>query len=51
VSTPLSQEEIRSFGFMIVQEGKEASAGHGTTKEGAAVCEFGARCAAQAFTD
>jgi S-disulfanyl-L-cysteine oxidoreductase SoxD len=43
VGTPLSQEEIRSFDFMIGPEGKELPAGRGTAKEGAAV--FAQRCA------
>jgi hypothetical protein len=42
VGTPLSQEEIRSFDFMIGPEGKELPAGHGTAKEGALV--FAKRC-------
>jgi len=42
VGTPLSQEEIRSFDFMIGPEGKELPPGHGTPKEGAAV--FAKRC-------
>ena len=43
VGTPLSQEEIRSFDFMIGPEGKELPPGHGTAKEGADV--FAKRCA------
>ena len=43
MGTPLSQEEIRSFDFMIGPEGKELPAGHGTAKEGAVV--FAKRCA------
>lgn len=42
VGTPLSQEEIRSFDFMIGPEGKELPPGSGTAKEGAAV--FAKRC-------
>ena len=42
VGTPLSQEEIRSFDFMIGPQGKELPPGHGTPKEGAAV--FAKRC-------
>ena len=42
VGTPLSQEEIKSFDFMIGPEGKELPAGHGTAKEGAVV--FAKRC-------
>ena len=43
VGTPLSQEEIRSFDFMIGPAGKELPPGHGTATEGAAV--FAKRCA------
>jgi mono/diheme cytochrome c family protein len=43
VGTPLSQEEIRSFDFMLGPEGKELPPGHGTAKDGAAV--FAKRCA------
>jgi cytochrome c len=42
VGTPLSQEEIKSFDFMIGPEGKELPAGHGTAKEGAVI--FAKRC-------
>ena len=42
VGTPLSQEEIRGFDFMIGPEGKELPAGRGTAKEGAVV--FAKRC-------
>lgn len=42
VGTPLSQEEIKSFDFMIGPEGKELPPGSGTAKEGAAV--FAKRC-------
>jgi hypothetical protein len=37
VGTPLSQEEIRSFDFMIGPAGKELPPGHETATEGAAV--------------
>ena len=43
VGTPLSQEEIRSFDFMLSPEGKELPPGHGTAKEGADI--FAKRCA------
>src|SRR5258708_2574715 len=43
VGTPLSQEEIRSFDFMLGPEGKELPPGHGTAREGAGV--FAKRCA------
>jgi S-disulfanyl-L-cysteine oxidoreductase SoxD len=42
VGTPLSQEEIKSFDFMIGPQGQELPAGHGTAKEGAAI--FANRC-------
>ena len=42
VGKPLSQEEIRSFDFMIGPEGQALPPGHGTAKEGAAV--FAKRC-------
>jgi cytochrome c len=42
VGTSLSQDEIKSFDFMIGPEGKELPPGHGTAKEGAAV--FAKRC-------
>src|SRR5262249_55421174 len=42
VGTPLSQEEIKGFDFMIGPEGKEIPAGRGTAKEGAVV--FAKRC-------
>jgi hypothetical protein len=42
VGTPLSQEEIKSFDFMIGPEGQALPPGHGTAKEGAAV--FAKRC-------
>jgi hypothetical protein len=43
VGTPLSQEEIKSFDFMLSPEGKELPPGHGTSKEGAVI--FAQRCA------
>jgi cytochrome c len=43
VGTPLSQQEIRSFDFMIGPEGQGLPPGHGTPKEGAEV--FAKRCA------
>jgi hypothetical protein len=43
VGTPLSQEEIRSFDFMIGPQGQALPAGHGTSKEGAEI--FAKRCA------
>jgi mono/diheme cytochrome c family protein len=43
VGTPLSQDEIRGFDFMLGPEGKELPPGHGSAKEGAAV--FAKRCA------
>ena len=42
VGTPLSQQEIKSFDFMVGPEGKELPPGHGNPKEGAAV--FAKRC-------
>jgi len=42
VGKPLSQEEIRSFDFMIGPAGQGLPAGSGTAKEGAAV--FAKRC-------
>jgi S-disulfanyl-L-cysteine oxidoreductase SoxD len=42
LGTPLSQDEIKSFDFMIGPEGKELPPGHGTPKEGAAI--FAKRC-------
>jgi len=42
LGTPLSQEQIRSFDFMIGPEGKELPAGRGTAKEGAVV--YAKRC-------
>jgi cytochrome c len=43
VGTPLSQQEIRSFDFMLGPDGKELPPGSGTSKDGAAV--FAKRCA------
>jgi cytochrome c len=43
VGTPLSQEEVKKFDFMLGPEGKELPPGHGTSKEGAVV--FANRCA------
>ena len=37
VGTPLSQEEIKSFDFMIGPQGQELPAGRGTAKEGAVI--------------
>jgi hypothetical protein len=42
LGTPLSQDEIKSFDFMIGPEGRELPPGHGTAKEGAAI--FAKRC-------
>jgi cytochrome c len=42
VGSPLGQEEIKSFDFMIGPEGKELPPGQGTAKEGATV--FAKRC-------
>jgi len=42
VGTPLSQEEIKKFDFMIGPEGKELPPGSGTAAEGAAI--FAKRC-------
>jgi S-disulfanyl-L-cysteine oxidoreductase SoxD len=42
VGTPLSQDEIKSFDFMIGPEGKELPAGSGTAKDGAVI--FAKRC-------
>jgi len=42
LGTPLSQEEIKSFDFMLGPDGKELPPGRGTPKEGAAV--FAKRC-------
>ncbi len=42
VGTPLSQEEIKSFDFMIGPQGQELPAGRGTAKEGAVI--FAERC-------
>ena len=43
VGTPLSQEEIKSFDFMIGPEGQGLPPGHGTAREGADI--FAKRCA------
>jgi len=42
VGTPLSQEEIRSFDFMIGPQGQQLPEGHGTDKEGSPM--FAKRC-------
>ena len=42
VGTPLSQDEIKSFDFMIGPEGQALPSGHGTPKEGAVI--FAKRC-------
>jgi S-disulfanyl-L-cysteine oxidoreductase SoxD len=42
VGTPLSQDEIKSFDFMIGPEGQQLPAGRGTAKEGAVI--FAKRC-------
>jgi S-disulfanyl-L-cysteine oxidoreductase SoxD len=42
VGTPLNQEEIKGFDFMIGPEGQQLPAGHGTAKEGAVI--FAQRC-------
>jgi S-disulfanyl-L-cysteine oxidoreductase SoxD len=42
VGAPLSQDEIKSFDFMIGPEGQALPPGHGTAKEGAAI--FAKRC-------
>jgi S-disulfanyl-L-cysteine oxidoreductase SoxD len=42
VGTPLSQEEIKGFDFMIGPEGRPLPAGRGTAKEGAVI--FAQRC-------
>lgn len=43
VGTPLSQDDIRSFDFMIGPQGQQLPPGHGTAKEGAVI--FANRCA------
>jgi S-disulfanyl-L-cysteine oxidoreductase SoxD len=43
LGTPLSQDEIRSFDFMVGPEGKELPPGRGTAKEGSEI--FAKRCA------
>jgi S-disulfanyl-L-cysteine oxidoreductase SoxD len=42
VGTPLSQEEVKKFDFMIGPQGQALPPGHGTAKEGAAI--FAKRC-------
>src|SRR6266566_3890795 len=42
VGTPLRQEEIKSFDFMIGPQGQALPPGHGTAKEGSAI--FAKRC-------
>jgi S-disulfanyl-L-cysteine oxidoreductase SoxD len=42
VGTPLSQDEIKKFDFMIGPEGQQLPAGRGTAKEGAVI--FAKRC-------
>src|ERR1700709_2412784 len=42
VGTPLSQQEIQGFDFMIGPQGQQLPEGHGTAKEGAAI--FAKRC-------
>ena len=42
LGTPLSQDEIKSFDFMIGPEGKELPPGQGSAKDGAAI--FAKRC-------
>src|SRR5437667_10404518 len=42
VGTPLSQEEIKSFDFLIGPQGQELPAGSGSAKEGATI--FAKRC-------
>ena len=43
VGTPLSQDEIKGFDFIVGPEGKELPPGHGTAKEGAEI--FAKKCA------
>jgi cytochrome c len=43
LGTPLSQEEIRGFDFIVGPEGKELPPGRGTAKEGAEI--FAKQCA------
>jgi S-disulfanyl-L-cysteine oxidoreductase SoxD len=43
VGTPLSQDDIKSFDFMIGPQGQGLPPGHGTAKEGAEI--FAKRCA------
>src|SRR5258708_35905671 len=42
LGTPLTQEEIRTFDFMVGPEGKELPPGRGTAKEGAEI--FAKKC-------
>ena len=42
IGTPLSQDEIKSFDFMIGPQGQQLPAGRGTAKEGEAI--FAKRC-------
>ena len=42
VGTPLSQDEIKSFDFMIGPQGQQLPAGSGTAKDGAVI--FAKRC-------
>jgi S-disulfanyl-L-cysteine oxidoreductase SoxD len=43
VGTPLTQDEIKSFDFIVGPEGKELPPGRGTAKEGAEI--FAKKCA------
>ena len=43
VGTPLSENEIKGFDFIVGPEGKELPPGHGTAKEGAEI--FAKKCA------
>ena len=43
LGTPLSQDEIKGFDFIVGPEGKELPPGHGTAKEGAEI--FAKKCA------
>jgi len=45
VGTPLSQQEIKSFDFMIGPDGKELPPGHGSPKDGSAVFASAAKYA------
>ena len=42
VGTPLSQDEIKSFDFLIGPQGQQLPEGHGTSEEGAVI--FAKRC-------